>query len=189
MALDLFDTEIDDVKEIIPKRFGDERGYFGEVYNVKELADAGITDTFVFDAFSFSAAQFTLRGMHFQIPPSPQAKIVQVVQGAILDVVVDIRNGSPTYGQHVARTLTADKGNQLYVPEGFAHGFCTLEENVRVAYKISGYYAPETERGINWQDETLGIDWPVKADDAMLNDRDAAFPNLADFDSPFNYQP
>lgn len=185
MALDLFDTEIDDVKEIIPKRFGDDRGYFGEVYNARELAGVGITDTFVFDAFSFSAVKHTLRGMHFQVPPYPQAKIVQAIQGSILDVIVDIRKDSPTFGNHVARILTAEKGNQLYVPEGFAHGFCTLEDNVRVAYKISGYYAPETEGGINWQDPALGIDWPVSAKDATLNDRDAAFPLLADFNSPF----
>lgn len=174
-------TALDGVIEVRPRRFGDQRGWFSETYKRDAFADAGITDDFVQDNESFSAPVGTLRGLHYQLPPHAQAKLVRVLRGSILDVAVDIRRSSPTFGRHVAVVLSADEGNQLYVPAGFAHGFCTLDDDVHVVYKVTARYAPETERAIRWDDPALGIDWPgLDGREPVLSDKDAVAPLLAD---------
>jgi dTDP-4-dehydrorhamnose 3,5-epimerase len=170
---------------IEPPRFGDARGFFAETYSRRRWAEAGVSVEFVQDNHSVSAARGTVRGLHFQAPPRAQAKLVRVVKGAVFDVAVDIRRGSPTYGRHVAAELSAENGRQLFVPAGFAHGFQTLTEGAEVLYKVSDYYAAETEGGLLWSDPALGIDWPVPASEATLNARDAGFPALAELASPF----
>ena len=176
------------VLEITPDRFGDERGYFIETYNRSALREHGIELDFMQDNQSLSRDVGTVRGLHFQTPPFAQAKLVRVLKGAILDVAVDIRSGSPTFGQHVSCELSADKGNQLLVPEGFAHGFCTLQPDTEVFYKVSAGYAPTHDKGVLWNDPDLGIDWPVATDDAILSDKDKSQPRLAEYDSAFVYQ-
>lgn len=179
--MDIVPTSLDGVVEVRPRRFGDQRGWFSEVYKRDALAEAGITDEFVQDNESFSAPAGTLRGLHYQLPPHPQAKLVRVLRGSVVDVAVDIRRRSATFGQHVAVTLTADEGNQLFVPAGFAHGFCTLEPDVHVAYKVTDRYAPDTERAIRWDDPDIGIDWPTLSDGGpVLSDKDAVAPFLRD---------
>jgi dTDP-4-dehydrorhamnose 3,5-epimerase len=178
--MDITPTEISDVVEVVPKRFGDDRGWFSEVFKSEVLAGAGIHIEFVQDNESFSATPGTLRGLHFQLPPFAQDKLVRVINGSVLDVAVDIRRGSPTFGQHVTRVLTSDVGNQLLVPAGFAHGFLTLVADVQVAYKVSAPYAPETERAIRWDDPEIAIDWPdVDGGTPVLSDKDAIAPLLA----------
>ena len=179
--MEIVPTEIRDVVEVRPKRFGDHRGWFSEVYKRHALAEAGIEIDFLQDNESLSATPGTLRGLHYQLAPAAQDKLVRVLRGSILDVAVDIRRDSPTFRQHVSRTLTADEGNQLLVPAGFAHGFLTLEPDVHVAYKVSAPYAPDTERAIRWDDPTLAIDWPdVDGASPTLSDKDAVAPLLAD---------
>ena len=179
--MEFLPTDIDAVVEVRPKRFGDQRGWFSEIYKRDAFADAGISVDFVQDNESFSAPSGTLRGLHYQLAPHPQGKLVRVVRGSILDVAVDIRRDSPTFGRHVAVTLSADTGNQLYVPVGFAHGFVTLEPDVQVTYKVTDRYAPETERSIRWDDPTIGIEWPdLGSDGPVLSDKDAVAPLLAD---------
>lgn len=171
---------ISDVVVIKPKIFRDERGFFSETYNARSLAEHGITTTFVQDNQSLSRQSGVLRGLHFQAPPHAQAKIIRVVRGSIFDVAVDVRHGSPTFGQHVWRTLSAENWEQLLVPEGFAHGFCTLEPDTEVIYKTSDFYAPECERGILWNDPDLNIDWPVPDEDVILSPKDQSQPRLKD---------
>ena len=178
-------TALPDVLEITPARFGDHRGFFSETWNRKALTEAGIDIDFCQDNHSLSAEQHTLRGLHYQAPPSAQDKLVRVVAGAVLDVAVDIRAGSPTFGQWVAVELSADKGNQLLVPKGFAHGFLTLTPDVQVFYKCSDFYAPEADRAIRWDDPTLDIDWGVAPEMLTLSDKDRAAPYLTDAPSPF----
>ena len=179
--MEIVPTEIRDVVEVRPKRFGDHRGWFSEVYKRGVLADAGIEIDFLQDNESLSATPGTLRGLHYQLHPAAQDKLVRVLRGSILDVAVDIRRGSPTFGHHVSRTLTADEGNQLLVPVGFAHGFLTLEADVHVAYKVSAPYAPDAERAIRWDDPTLAIDWAdVGGASPTLSEKDAVAPLLAD---------
>jgi dTDP-4-dehydrorhamnose 3,5-epimerase len=173
---------------IRPKKFGDARGYFMETYSAEAFAAAGIDAVFVQDNQSLSAARGVVRGLHFQGPPLPQAKLVRVLKGAIFDVAVDIRPGSPTYGKWCAATLTAQGAEQLFVPRGFAHGFCTLEPNTEVVYKVDGPYAPQTEGGLIWNDPELAIDWPVEAAEAKLSGKDAVLPGFAGFASPFRYE-
>ena len=153
--------EIPDVKLITPQRFYDERGFFSETYNRQRLAEFGIEADFVQDNHSFSSAKGVVRGLHFQVSPHAQGKLVRVTRGAIFDVALDIRRGSPTYGRHVSTVLSAENWAQLWIPVGFAHGFCTLEPNTEVLYKTTAYYAPECSRGIKWDDPALGIAWPV----------------------------
>lgn len=181
--------KIPDVLLVSTRRFGDERGWVSETYRAQALAEAGFSRGFVQDNHSMSAKRGTLRGLHFQAPPRAQDKLVRVVRGAILDVAVDIRRGSPTYGRHVALELSEENGEQLLVPRGFAHGFMTLTDRADVLYKLSDVYAPEVEGGLLWSDPALGIDWPVDAGEAVVNARDAAWPTLAQFDSPFTYDP
>ena len=171
---------------IEPKKFGDARGFFVETYNRLRWEAAGVTGAFVQDNHSMSAARGTVRGLHFQAPPRGQAKLVRVARGAVLDVAVDIRRDSKTYGRHVAVELSEANGLQLYVPEGFAHGFQTLTEGAEVLYKVTDYYAPEAEAGLLWCDPQLGIEWAVAPAEATVNARDAGFPGLADLVSPFS---
>ncbi len=170
---------------ITPKRFGDMRGYFMETYSQARLAEAGFSADFVQDNQSLSATRGTVRGLHFQAPPHGQAKLIRVTRGAILDVAVDIRPGSATYGQHVAVELSDENARQLLVPAGFAHGFQTLTPDCEVLYKVTDVYAPQAEGGLLWNDPALGIDWPIPADQALVNARDAAWPTLAELKSPF----
>lgn len=174
-------TAIHDVKIVMPKKHGDSRGFFSETYNRRAMAELGLDlDEFVQDNHSLSAERHVLRGLHFQIPPHAQAKLVRVVRGAILDVVVDIRRRSPTFGQHVAVVLSAENWKQIYVPKAFAHGFATLEPNTEVIYKVTDYYAPECDRGLLWNDPELAIDWGEAARAPILSDRDKKHPRLAD---------
>ena len=177
--MDVVDTEIPDVKRMVPKRFGDARGWFSETFRVDMIAKAGITAPFVQDNQSFSAPQGTIRGLHFQVAPQAQAKLIRVLQGAILDVAVDLRSASLTFGKFVAVTLDAENGEQLYIPHGFAHGFCTLTPNVMVAYKVDAYYSPEHDRALAWDDPEIGIQWPVSGDAAILSDKDRRASRLA----------
>lgn len=181
-------TALPEVLEIIPARFGDHRGYFSETWNRKTLAEAGIEIDFCQDNHSLSAERHTLRGLHYQKAPHAQDKLVRVIAGAVLDVAADIRKGSPTYGQWVAVPLTAEAGNQLLIPKGFAHGFLTLTPDVQVLYKCSDFYAPETDAGIRWDDPTLAVDWGVDAADLTLSNKDKLAPYLTDIDPPFIYE-
>lgn len=179
-------TVLPEVKILVPQRFRDARGWFVESYNQRRLAEkAGITTEFVQDNLSCSGPVGTIRGLHFQIPPQAQAKLVSVVVGAVLDVAVDLRRSSPRYGQWVAVRLSAEEGNQLYVPEGFAHGFCTLEADTMVAYKVSAFYDPGCDAGVLWNDPELGINWPVTAETAVLSDKDQTLPRFADLPACF----
>ncbi len=174
-------------KRIVPVRHGDARGWFTESYSKRRLAELGIDEDFVQDNHSFSATRGTLRGLHFQIPPHGQAKLVRCLAGAIWDVAVDVRKGSPSYGKWVGCELTASGGEQLYVPVGFAHGFLTLTEKAEVAYKTSDYYAPDCDGGVAWDDPQIGLSWPLDVGAPMLSDKDKTLPRLVDFDSPFVY--
>lgn len=158
-----------------------------ETYSETAALAAGIHERFVQDNHSFSALAGTIRGLHYQRPPHAQAKLVRCIRGSIMDYAVDIRRGSPTYGHHVSAKLTAEHGEQLYVPVGFAHAFITLEPEVEVAYKVTDGYAPDCDGGIVWNDPTLSIDWPLPATGAVLSDKDKILPALAEFDSPFEY--
>jgi len=171
-----------------PRRFADTRGYFTETYNQHTLAEIGIHSRFVQDNQSYSASQGTIRGLHFQLPPAAQAKLVRAIQGSVYDVAVDLRAGSPTYGQWAGVTLTAAEGEQLFVPRGFAHGFCTLEPDTVLAYKVDDFYAPTSDSGLIWNDPTLAIDWPVGPGEAVLSDKDLKLGRLSDFQSPFRYE-
>src|SRR5215475_2300724 len=155
-------TEIPDVKLIIPRIYRDHRGFFSETYNRVDLATLGVNLEFVQDNHSLSVEKGVVRGLHFQIPPFAQDKLVRVIRGSIFDVAVDIRKGSPTYGKHVARIISAADWNQFLVPIGFAHGFCTLEANTEVIYKVTNYYSAEHDRGVLWNDPDLGIPWPIE---------------------------
>lgn len=170
---------IPDVKLLTPRVFRDERGSFCETWNRKALADAGIEADFVQDNHAHSHAQGTIRALHFQKPPVAQDKLVRVVKGAILDVAVDLRRGSPTYGRHVAAVLTAANGIQIWVPKGFAHGYCTLEPDTEVIYKVTAPYSPAHDAGIAFDDPALGIPWPVTRADAVLSDKDRRLPLLS----------
>ena len=171
---------IPDVKLIIPKKFGDARGFFSEVFNLKSLHEAGITHDWVQDNHSLSVPSGVVRALHYQLPPMAQAKLVRVVKGKIFDVAVDIRRGSPTFGQFVAEELSAENWAQLYVPVGFAHGFVTMEPNTEVIYKVSKAYSPPHERGIIWNDATLNIPWGVTDATATLSGRDTKHPAFRD---------
>src|SRR5947209_17864567 len=170
------------------RRFGDSRGYFTETYNERTFQAAGIKAKFVQDNQSYSAKRGTIRGLHFQLPPAAQAKLVRVLQGSVYDVAVDLRVGSPTYGRWIGETLTAHRGDQLFVPRGFAHAFCTLLPDTIVAYKVDAFYAPASDSGLIWNDPTLAIKWPMEPDEVLLSDKDLKLGRFADFVSPFSYQ-
>lgn len=173
------------VKLVIPKVFGDQRGFFTETYNRRTFAAAGIPDEFVQDNHSLSREHGVVRGLHFQMPPHAQGKLVRVIRGSIFDVAVDIRAGSPSYLLHVSAVLSAENHQQLYVPPGFAHGFATLEPDTEVVYKVTDFYVPAVDRGVLWNDPALGIVWPVTADAAVLSEKDRNAPLLATLPPPF----
>ena len=173
--------DIEGLVLITPKRHGDARGWFCESWSRESYKKNGIDADFIQDNMSLSVPRHTVRGLHFQIAPFAQAKLVSVPQGRILDVAVDIRPGSATYGRHVAIELSAENGQQLYIPAGFAHGFCTLAENTLVSYKINAPYAPAHERGILWHDPDLKISWPVSPKSAIVSEKDCQYPQFKDF--------
>ena len=178
--MQIFDTAIPELKVFVPERFGDTRGSFSETYNRRTLASVGIELDFVQDNQAFSAARGTVRGLHYQLPPMAQDKLVRILRGAIFDVTVDIRRTSPTFGQHVSMVLDAAGAKQLFIPAGFAHGYCTLEPDTEVFYKTSNYYSPEHERSILWNDPAMGIDWPINPEDALLSEKDSKAPRFAE---------
>ena len=180
-------TEIPEVKEIRPVRHRDPRGFFSEIFRQDVLQRHGIDVPFVQENHSLSVEKGVVRGLHFQLPPMSQAKLVRVAVGSVFDVAVDLRQGSPTYRRHVARILSAADGNQLFVPEGFAHGFCTLEPNTEIVYKVNRYYSAEHDRGLLWDDPELAIAWPVDTAAAQLSDKDRRQPRLADLPIAFRY--
>lgn len=172
---------------ITPQKHGDHRGFFSETFRGDLLVDAGVHLDWVQDNHSFSTRRGVVRGLHYQAAPFAQAKLLRVIRGAILDVAVDIRQGSPTYGQHVAVELSEDNWKQLLVPAGFAHGFATLTETTEVLYKCTAPYAPANEGGLRWDDRSLGINWPIRPEEATLSERDKEWPAFADFVSPFSF--
>lgn len=181
-------TPLPEVKIVTPPRIGDARGFFSEVWNQREFAAAGIGADFVQDNHIRNPRRGTLRGLHYQLPPSAQGKLVRVTRGAIFDVAVDIRRGSPTFGCYAAAVLSAENWSQLWVPVGFAHGYCTLEDDSEVQYKVTDFYSPPHERGICWNDPALGIDWPISADSVIVSDRDRALPRVAEQRDLFDYR-
>jgi dTDP-4-dehydrorhamnose 3,5-epimerase len=185
--MEIVKADLPGVAIIIPDKFSDERGFFSETYVRSRYAEAGITEEFVQDNHSFSTEAHVVRGLHFQTEPFAQAKLVRVVRGRIMDVVVDIRRGSPTHGRHLAVEIGAEEWNQIYVPVGFAHGLCTLEPNTEVLYKVSAPYAPRHEAGLAWDDPDLGIAWPVAPEAAILSPKDRNYPRFKDLPHHFSY--
>lgn len=179
-------TALPGVLILTPARFGDARGWFSETWNAARMAEAGLDLAFVQDNHSFSAEKGTLRGLHFQRPPRAQDKLVRCTRGAILDVAVDIRKGSPSYGKWVGVELSAENGQQLLVPKGFLHGFLTLTADCEVQYKCTDVYAPECDGAVAW--DSVGIDWGLNGAQPVLSAKDAVAQALADFDSPFTYE-
>ena len=186
MATPAFRAErlaIPEVVLITPQRVGDSRGFFSESWNEERFAAAGVAGHFIQDNHSLSEKRGTLRGLHCQIAPSAQGKLVRVLRGAIWDVAVDLRRNSPTYGQHVAAVLSAENWSQLWIPAGFLHGFCTIEPNTEVMYKVTGgYYDPQAERGVIWNDPDLAIPWPLDGE-PLLSAKDHLLPRLRDLGS------
>lgn len=183
--MEIIETELEDVLIIEPRLFRDERGYFFESYSQREFDEKVRPVHFVQDNESMSSYG-VMRGLHFQRPPFTQSKLVRCVRGAVLDVAVDIRKGSPTYGRHVAVELTEDNHRQFFIPRGFAHGFSVLSPTAVFQYKCDNFYAPQADGGIQISDDSLGIDWRIPADQAILSEKDLHHPLLADFDSPFH---
>lgn len=184
--MEVIKTDIEGLVIIEPKVFKDARGYFFESFSQREFEEKVRKVNFVQDNESMSSYG-VMRGLHFQRPPYTQSKLVRCVKGSVLDVAVDIRKGSPTYGKHVAVLLTEDNHRQFFVPRGFAHGFAVLSETAVFQYKCDNFYAPEADGGINIKDESLGIDWQIPVESAMLSEKDIKHLCLADFDSPFDY--
>ena len=182
-------TELDipDVKILEPQRHGDDRGFFSEIYNRRVLHDAGIDLDFVQENYSWSAEANTLRGLHFQTGEYVQDKLVQVVSGAILDVAVDLREGSPWYGRYVTAEISAENWRQILVPKGFAHGLLTLVPDTAVMYRVTTHYSPAHDSGIRWNDPDIGVEWPLQAESAILSDKDRKLPFLADCATLFRY--
>lgn len=178
--------ELPDVVRVEPRRFEDDRGWFMEAYKASDFVEAGIGDGFVQDNQSLSAQAGVLRGIHYQLAPHAQGKLVRCLRGRIFDVAVDLREGSPTFGEWVAETLDGDSGTMLWVPPGFGHGFQALEDGTEVLYKATAEYAPDHERAIRWDDPTLSIDWPI--DDPILKDADAKAPELDDAEMNFRWE-
>lgn len=183
--MEVLATAIPDVKLVRPKKFGDHRGFFSETYNRQALAKAGIHLDFVQDNHSLSVQRGVVRGLHFQVPPFAQDKLLRVVRGRVFDVAVDLRRSSPTFGRFVTAELSAENWTQILVPIGFAHGFVTLEENTEVIYKVTNYYAPSHDRGILWNDPDLAIPWPIATAEAILSEKDKAQPRFADVGGVF----
>lgn len=179
--------EIPDILLVKPTKHGDQRGFFSETFRADVFASHGIEAAFVQDNHVHSQQKGVLRGLHFQTPPHAQGKLVRCMRGAILDVAVDIRVGSPTYGRHVAVELSAANWHQLWIPPGFAHGYVTLEDRCEVIYKVTDYYAPECDRGIAWDDPAFAIDWRLPAAEIILSDKDRRQPRLAEAAAAFQF--
>jgi dTDP-4-dehydrorhamnose 3,5-epimerase len=177
--------EIPDVKILTPQRLYDERGFFSETYHRQRLAEIGIEADFVQDNHSFSSAKGVVRGLHFQIEPHAQGKLIRVLRGSIFDVALDIRRGSASFGRHVSTVLSAENWSQIWIPIGFAHGFCTLEPNTEVFYKTTAYYAPDSGCGIKWDDPALGIAWPVDPKEVVVSETDRSYSRFADLPAAF----
>ncbi|NGN43824.1 dTDP-4-dehydrorhamnose 3,5-epimerase [Mesorhizobium sp. CGMCC 1.15528] len=178
MSLEVRPLGLDGVLEILPRRIGDDRGFFSETWNAERLGEHGVQLNFVQDNHSYSAAKGVLRGLHYQMPPYAQDKLVRVVKGAILDVAVDIRKGSPSFAKWVAIEISAREWNQILVPKGFAHGFLTLEPDTEVIYKVTSHYSAEHDRSIRFDDADIGIEWPLAASELQLSDKDRKAPML-----------
>jgi dTDP-4-dehydrorhamnose 3,5-epimerase len=187
MHMKVRETGLVGVLVLTPIRVADSRGYFAETYNRQTFREAGITTAFLQDNQSLSLRAGTIRGLHFQRPPAAQAKLIRVVRGSIYDVAVDLRIGSPTYGQWTAERISAEGGEQIFVPQGFAHGFCTLEGGTEVCYKVDNYYNPAQESGVIWNDPTLCIPWPVVKGEEILSEKDGMLATFESFNSPFSY--
>ena len=185
--LDVRPLGLEGVVEISPRKFGDDRGFFSETWNRDAMAAAGLDLDFVQDNHSYSAARGVLRGLHFQLPPAAQDKLVRVSRGAIYDVAVDIRRGSPSYGRWVGLVVSAELWNQILVPKGFAHGFVTLEEDTEVQYKVTAPYRADLDCGIRFDDPALAIDWPIAGAQVQLSDKDRSAPLLADVETGFGW--
>jgi dTDP-4-dehydrorhamnose 3,5-epimerase len=181
-------TALPEVKILTPRRIGDARGFFAETWNAGRLAEAGLALEFVQDNESLSVQAGTLRGLHYQAPPFAQAKLVRVVRGAIRDVVVDARRGSPNFGRWVAEEVSETNGAQILVPRGFLHGFLTLTEDAHVLYKVDNYYDAASDGSVAWNDPDIDIDWGIEPSRAILSDKDRAAPRLRDWVSPFAYE-
>ena len=186
--LELRELSIPGVLEIKPRKFGDARGFFSETWSVAAMEAAGLDFHFVQDNHSYSAARGVVRGLHFQLPPMAQDKLVRVSRGSIFDVVVDIRKGSPTYGKWAGLTLSAAAWNQILVPKGFAHGFATLEDHTEVQYKVTAAYSPEHEKSVYFNDPDLAIDWPETPDEVQLSAKDRDAPPLRDLETGFTFE-
>lgn len=178
-------TELPGILLITPKRFGDNRGFFSESWNKRTFSDHGIDLEFVQDNHSLSARKGTIRGLHFQSPPHAQAKLIRCGRGRIFDVSVDVRRGSPSFGKWFGTELSFNNGKQILVPEGFLHGFMTLEEDSEIVYKCTDYYAPECDGAVRWN--SCGVDWPLSGTEPVLSDKDEAAQTLAEFETPFEY--
>jgi dTDP-4-dehydrorhamnose 3,5-epimerase len=183
--LEIRPLSIADVKLLVPRIHRDPRGFFSETYSRHALSAAGMTMEFVQDNHVLSADPGTLRGLHFQVPPHAQGKLVRVTRGSIFDVAVDIRVGSPTFGKHVSAILNTENWMQIWIPVGFAHGYCTLEPDTEVIYKVTDYYAPDCDRGLKWDDDDLGIKWPVHPDNVKLSEKDRTQTALKDLAPAF----
>jgi dTDP-4-dehydrorhamnose 3,5-epimerase len=181
----VLDTSFPEVKVLVPAKHADERGFFSETYSRRAFASAGIALEFVQDNQSFSVRRGTIRGLHFQIPPFAQDKIVRVIRGSIFDVVVDVRRGSPTFGRFETFLLEAADWKQLRIPAGFAHGLCTLEPDTEIMYKVSNFYAPAHDKGVRWNDPKIGIAWPVPPEEALISPKDRVLPLLSDIPNYF----
>jgi dTDP-4-dehydrorhamnose 3,5-epimerase len=184
--MDIRATALPDVRLVVPTRNHDARGYLSEVYRRRDLEAAGLPLDFVLENHLMSERSGTIRGLHFQGPPDAQDKLVRVVRGRALDVALDLRRSSPTFGRHVSAELSAENGHQLLIPKGFAHGFCTLEPHTEVVYKASNYHSPERSYGVLWSDPALGIRWPVDATSAVVSDADRVRPRLCDLPAFFD---
>jgi len=187
-TINITSLDLPEVRLIEPRVFGDSRGWFSETYNAKALRDAGIEIEFVQDNHSYSQAAGTVRGLHYQAPPHAQDKLVRVVRGAVLDVAVDARRGSPRYGQWVSVELSAENARQLLVPQGFLHGFITLTTDTEVVYKVSDYYSRECDGSVRHDSAGLAIDWGSAATAPVLSEKDLSAPGWSDFETPFEYQ-
>lgn len=185
--MDVTSTELPEVKLVTPARFGDHRGFFSEIFNRRAYAEIGIDADFKQENHSYSADPGTLRGLHFQLPPATQTKLLRVLKGAILDVCVDCRFNSPTYGKHVMAEITAESGQQILCPSGFAHGMLTLMPHTEIAYRVDAYYTPDLDSGIRFDDPDLAIEWPLPRKDMILSEKDLNQPAFRDLPEVFTY--
>ena len=182
----LQDEVLPEIMHVIPARYKDERGWFSETYNESEFLAAGIRTRFVQDNQSHSLKAGTLRGLHFQYPPYAQAKLVRCIEGEILDVAVDLRTGSPNFGKYTAHRLSGADGRQIYIPVGFAHGFCTLEDNCQIAYKVSSFFAPGSDGGVSFGDPDIAVEWPFPTSKLVLSEKDRGLPHLSELPPIFS---